>query len=119
MARKCRATFAYTIYLQSLKVFSEMLMIWAIRTLATPLQLRKKISNRKDLKVSLRPESTLPVLTLVDFRQWEQYQIKLSFDLVQGVSTIAVEQVEQVMLDFRVPRCWRKLIEESAVEVKL
>jgi hypothetical protein len=88
-------------------VFSEMLMIWAIGTLATPLQLRKKISNRKDLKVNLRPESTLPVLTLVDFRQGEQYQIKLSFDFVeeQGVSTIAVEQVEQVMLDFRIPRC--------------
>ena len=90
-------------------------------SLATPLQLKKNISNRKDLKVSLRPESTLPVLTLVDFRQWEQYQIKLSFDFVeeQGVSTIAVEQVEQVMLDFRIPRCWRNLIEESAVEVKL
>jgi hypothetical protein len=88
-------------------VFSEMLMIWAIRTLATPLQLRKKISNSKDLMVNLRPESTLPVLTLVDFRQGEQYQIKLSFDFVedQSVSTIAVEQVEQVMLDFRIPRC--------------
>ena len=82
-------------------------MIWAIRTLATPLQLRKKVSNRKDLKVSSRPESTLPVLKLVDFQQGEQYQIKLSFDFVeeQGVSTIAVEQVEQVVLDFRIPRC--------------
>ena len=82
-------------------------MIWAIRTLATPLQLRKKVSNRKDLKVSLRPESTLPVLILVDFRQGEQHQIKLYFDFVeeQGVSTIAVEQVEQVVLDFRIPRC--------------
>jgi hypothetical protein len=71
------------------------------------LQLRKKISNRKDLKVSLRLESTLPVLTLVDFRQGEQYEIKLSFDFVeeQGVSTIAVEQVEQIMQDFTIPRC--------------
>ena len=67
LARKCRATFTYTICLQSLMVFSEMLMIWAIRTLATPLQLRKKVSNRKDLKVRLLPESTLPVLILVDF----------------------------------------------------
>jgi hypothetical protein len=33
--------------------------------------------------------------------------MKLSFDFVveQGVSTIALEQVEQVMLDFRIPRC--------------
>ena len=95
------------IYLQSLMVFSKMLMIWVIRTLATPLQLRKKVSNRKDLKVSSRPESTLPVLKMVDFRQGEQQQIKLYFDFVeeQGVSTIAVEQMEQVVLDFRIPRC--------------
>jgi hypothetical protein len=44
------------------------------------------------------------------------YQIKLAFDFVeeQGVSTLVVEQVEQVddlphllevVLDFRIPRC--------------
>jgi hypothetical protein len=60
-----------------------MLMIWAIRTMATPLQLKKKISTWKDLKVSLRAESALPVPTFVDFRQGEQYQIMLSFDFVE------------------------------------
>ena len=88
-------------------VFSEMLVICAIRTLAIPLQLRKKINHRKDLKVSLRPDRTLPVPTLVDFRQGEQYQMKLSLDFEEEQDTrdMSPEQEEQVILDFRISRC--------------
>ena len=55
------------------------------------------------------------------FRQEEQYQMKRSLDLVgaQGTKAISPEQEEQVILDFRIPRCWRKFFEASAVDVML
>ena len=92
---------------QKVELLHILWITWLLKSGAALRKSRIGTESGKDLNVSLRPESTLPVLTLVDFRQWEQYQIKLSFDFVeeQGVSTIAVEQVEQVMLDFRIPCC--------------